>query len=193
MLPPFLGMLLFLGTALVVIVAIGAALVSFTRGNGPLARRFLVTGGVFAGVYCLFWVLGFMLAPTRVLSPGKEVSFCGLDCHLHVAVVGVSSASDLGVTVRFSSNAVRAPEFPSHLKFRLRDAGGQEYAPINTVPDSALRAGATWDHELRFPSGVRPAGAVLMVTWDRWLDLFVPGAGNPLVQRRQRLALPTTS
>lgn len=193
MLPQFLGMLLFLGTALAVALSFVVALVGIVRGHGWLVRRSLTAGGVFAGIYALFWILGFALGPSRVLSPGKEISFCGLDCHLHVSVVGVHPGPDLGVMVRFSSNAVRAPEFPAALRFRLRDATGHEYAPTNLVPDSALRAGASWEHELRFPAAARLEGAVLIVTWGGVLDFFVPGAGNPLVQRRQRLALPAIS
>ena len=193
MLPQFFGMLLFLGTALVVAFSVVVALFGIMRGNGWLVRRSLAAGGLFGGIYAVFWVLGLALGPTRILSPGKEISFCGLDCHLHVSVVGVHPGPDLGVTVRFSSNAVRAPEFPAALRFRLRDGTGHEYAPTNSVPDSALGAGASWEHELRFPPTAKPEGAVLIVTWGGILDFFVPGAGNPLVQRRQRLALPSIS
>ncbi|HEV8612472.1 MAG TPA: hypothetical protein VGQ73_03110, partial [Gemmatimonadales bacterium] len=122
-----------------------------------------------------------------------SVSFCGLDCHLHVSVDGVKAGTDLGVMVRFSSNAMRAPEWPRELQFRLLDGSGREYAPVNQVPDSALRAGESWTHELHFPAEAKPAGAMLLVSWKPGIDYLVPGAGNPLVQRRRRLALPSPS
>ena len=85
------------------------------------------------------------------------------------------------------------PEWPGTLSFRLVDEAGKEYSPVDVVPDSALRAGQSWTHELHFPGGIRPRGAVLLVTWKPGLDYLVPGAGNPLVQRKTRLALPAAT
>lgn len=193
MLPPFLGMLLLLGTAGCVILALVTALWARSSDRPLIARRALLGGGTVVGVYGVFWLLGVVLAPRAVLPPGQELSFCGLDCHLHVSVQQVRAGSDLGVTVHFASNAKQAPEWPKELRFRLRDGAGREYAPSNSVPDSALRAGASWDYELLFPGAARVAGSVLIVTWDGELDYLVPGAGNPLVQRQRRLALPAPS
>ncbi len=190
MLPPFLGMLLLLGTTGFVVVALGTAVWARLSAHPAIARLAMFAGAGMVAVYGLFWLLGVALAPRAVLPPGQELSFCGLDCHLHVSVLEVRAGSDLGVTVHFASNAKQAPEWPKELRFRLRDGAGQEYAPSNSVPDSALRAGASWDYELRFPAGAKAAGSVLIVTWDGGLDYLVPGAGNPLVQRQRRLALP---
>ena len=190
MLPQFLGMLLLTGAAGFVVVALGVALWARSRTQAPLARRALIAGSGIVGVYGLFWLLGVGLARPVVLPPGQEISFCGLDCHLHVSVQRVRWGPDLGVTVHFASNAKQAPEWPAALRFRLRDGTGQEYAPSNSVPDTALGAGASWDYELRFPAAAKSAGSVLIVTWDGGLDYLVPGAGNPLVQRQRRLALP---
>jgi hypothetical protein len=189
MLPPFLGALLLLGTVGVVVLSPAVVVWASLKGNSGLARGGLVAAGGMAAVYGLFWILGVVLAPRFTLAPGKGVSFCGLDCHLHVSVAGVHSGAGLGVMVRFSSNARSAPEWPGKLRFRLKDAAGQEYSPINQVPDSALRAGAEWTHELRFPPGTPVDGTVLMVTWGGLLDYLVPGTGNPLAQRQRRLAL----
>ena len=190
MLPPFLGALLFLGTVATVAVALLVAIWSSFRGSALVTRRALLLGAGVVGVYAVCWLAGLALARRVVLEPGQTVSFCGLDCHLHVSVDDVTRGKELGVTVRFSSNAVQAPEYPAELLFRLLDGAGREYAPLDQVPDSALRAGQSWTHELHFPPEAQPAGAVLLVTWKGTLDYFVPGAGNPLVQRRRRLALP---
>jgi hypothetical protein len=190
MLPQFLGMLLLLGTVLFVAVALSVAVWGRLASRPVLARRAMIAGSGMLGVYGLFWLLGLVLAPRVVLPPGQEISFCGLDCHLHVSVQQVREGPDLGVTVHFASNAKQAPEWPAELRFRLRDGSGQEYAPRNSVPDTALRAGASWDYELRFPAAAKAAGSVLIVTWDGGIDYLVPGAGNPLVQRQRRLALP---
>jgi hypothetical protein len=194
MLPPFFGALLLLGTVVVTGSAVLVALWA-SRRRPPLRRRALAVGGAMAGIYAVFWILGLVLMRTTVLSPGSELRFCGLDCHLHVSVTGVRPrpGPELGVTVRFASNAVRAPEWPGKLRFRLRDDEGREFAPLNQVPAAPLPAGAESAFELRFPREANPAGAVLIVTWDSGLDYLVPGAGNILVQRRRRLALPGES
>jgi hypothetical protein len=192
MLPEFLGMLLFLGTAAAIALMALLALWGVVRKNRVLLSWALRGGGIAAGVYGFFWLLGLGLAMARpaLLAPPAELEFCGLDCHLHVSVAGISAEPELGVTVRFRSNAVRAPEFPRELRFRLRDAAGREYAPLNDVPESPLLAGESRSHLVRFPAGDRAGSAELIVTWNGWLDYFVPGAGNPLVQRQRRLALP---
>jgi hypothetical protein len=190
MLPPFLGALLLLATLGIVLLCAILALWARTRDNAILCRNALLTGAGVGAIYALLWVAGLLLAQRTVLAPGQAVRFCGLDCHLHVSVASVQPGTDLGVTVRFSSNAVQAPEWPGKLLFRLVDSAGSEYSPTNEIPDSALRAGESWTHELHFPAGINPAGATLFVTWKPGLDYLVPGAGNPLVQRRTRLALP---
>lgn len=190
MLPQFLGMLLLMGTVGVVLLAVVIGLWARFGDHPVVARRALLAGTGMIGVYAVFWLLGLVLASREVLPPGQEITFCGLDCHLHVSVQQVRQASDLGVTVHFASNARQAPEWPAALRFRLRDGTGQEYAPSNSVPDTALRAGASWDYELVFPKAAKAAGSVLIVTWDGTLDYLVPGSGNPLVQRQRRLALP---
>jgi hypothetical protein len=184
---------LLFGTVVVIGSALLVALWAGRRRQPQLRRRALVTGGTMAGVYAFFWILGLALSHTTVFSPGSEIRFCGLDCHLHVSVTGVRPGAELGVTVRFASNAVRAPEWPGKLRFRLRDDEGREFAPLNQVPDTPLAAGDAASFELRFPNEARPEGAVLIVTWDGGLDYLVPGAGNILVQRRRRLALPGES
>jgi hypothetical protein len=63
---------------------------------------------------------------------------------------------------------------------------------LNQIPARALGPGESWTHPLRFVEGVRLTGASLIVTWKRGLDYLVPGAGNPLVQRHTRLALPAS-
>ena len=191
MLPPFLGALLLLATAGIVLLSLVVAIWARAGGNALLSRKYLLVGAGMGGIYAAFWIVGLLLARRTVLAPGQAVRFCGLDCHLHVSVGAVRPGADLGVTVRFSSNAVRAPEWPGKLLFRLVDSSGREYSPTNQVPDSALQAGETRSHELHFPAEAKPAGAALLVTWKPGLDYLVPGRGNPLVQRKTRLALPT--
>ena len=76
----------------IVALSLLIAIIGGASGNRVLARRALYPGGAMLAVYALFWGLGFVLAPTTVLAPGKDVSFCGLDCHLHVSVAASSPA-----------------------------------------------------------------------------------------------------
>jgi hypothetical protein len=190
MLPPFLGALLLLGTVGLVALSGAVALWARVRKRDPLFRRALYAGGGAVALYGFFWALGLGIAMSGGAQPVPELRFCGLDCHLHVSVAGVRPGSAPVVTVKFSSNAVRAPEWPNELQFRLRDGSGREFVPTNQVPDRALLAGESWNHDLEFPAGANPAGGELIVTWKPGLDYFVPGSGNPLVQRYRRLALP---
>jgi hypothetical protein len=144
MLPPFLGALLLLGTVGVVALSGVAALWAGVRKNDLVLRRALYFGGGTIALYGFFWVLGLGIAMSGGAQPVPELRFCGLDCHLHVSVAGVRPGSAPVVTVKFSSNAVRAPEWPNELQFRLRDGSGREFAPINQVPDRALLAGESW-------------------------------------------------
>lgn len=192
-LPQFLGMLLLLGTAGVLALALAVALWAAVTRNRAVLRRSALVGSGMAGIYALFWLGGLALTRRAVLPPGESLRFCGLDCHLHVSVDAVRRGEQVGVTVRFSSNAFRAPEWPDALRFRLRDAAGTEYAPSNAPPNDPVLAGQSWTHELHFPRTARTEGAELIVTWGGWLDYLVPGEGNPLVQRQRRLALPAAS
>jgi hypothetical protein len=190
-LPQFLGMLLLLGTVMVLALVLSVALWAAVRRNRAVLRRALLVAAGMTGIYGVFWLGGLALTRRVVLAPGESLSFCGLDCHLHVSVDGVRRGEQVGVTVRFSSNALRAPEWPDALRFRLRDASGTEYAPSDAPPNNPVLAGQSWTHELHFPRVARTEGAQLIVTWGGWLDYLVPGEGNPLVQRQRRLALPS--
>ena len=93
------------------------------------------------------------------------------------------------MTLRFRSDAKRAPEFPGDLRVRVIDASGREFAPRERLPRSELPAGAIATHTLHFPLPADAASPRVTVTWARWLDYVVPGPGNPLVQRKVSLEL----
>jgi hypothetical protein len=187
MLPPFLGQLLTVFTAGIAGAALLVAIWARMKGNRFFFRAALAAGSSVVAVYGLFFGLGLLLARDRLLPPGEAVRFCGLDCHLHVQV---AEARPGEVVVRFSSNAVRVPEWPRELEFALLDAEGKRHAPVNQVPDRPVLPEESWTHSLRFAETANVRGASLVVTWKRGLDYLVPGAGNPLVQRHTRLVLP---
>ncbi len=134
-------------------------------------------------------VVGWATAQRGVVALGEEVSFCGIDCHLHVSVIGVSRGDGLGVRLRFRSDARAAAEFPSFLRFVVRGADSRRVAPSAGVVTEPLAAGATMERELSFSVPAAAGDPVLEVTWDSWLDYLVPGSGNVLAQRLRPLAL----
>jgi hypothetical protein len=184
-----MGQLLTVATAGALGLALFAIVLAILRNRWQWVRLAAVAGLAALLVYGGFFGLGLLLARDRVLPPGVAVRFCGLDCHLHVQV---SAAQPGEVTVRFSSNAVQAPEFPAELRIELVDGLGQTYQPLNQIPERALGPGESWTLPLRFADTARLQGGSLVVTWKRGLDYLVPGAGNPLVQRHTRLALPAS-
>ncbi len=185
-----LGMLAFLGTAAIVAAVIVGLAYALGRGNARLVRRLGLFGAVVVAGYALLLAAGPAVTAPRNLEPGRELSFCGFDCHLHVAAVSARRDAGLDVTLRFRSDAARAPEFPGQLRVRVVDSAGREYAPLARLPRNELPAGGVAAHTLHFPLPPDAGSPRVTVTWGRWLDYAVPGPGNPLVQRKVSLELP---
>ncbi|MEO8450461.1 MAG: hypothetical protein ABI647_11750 [Gemmatimonadota bacterium] len=189
MIPPFVGQLMLMGTAATVALALIAGIVGLLSGQRRIVEISLAVSGLVVLVYTLGWGGTLLAARYRVLAPGEEVSFCGLDCHLHVSVAKVERTRGLGVTVRFRSDAKVALEYPSELWIGVVDRTGREYLPSDGVIAEPLRAGETMERELHFALPAEAAEPRLIVTWKGGIDYLVPGEGNPLVQRRSSLAL----
>ena len=198
MLAHLLGTLATLATFGLVGIALLVALLSYARSRRSTALRALALAGVVVTLYGLGIALPALLTPTNVLAPSEELSFCGFDCHLHVAVVAAESDPAgtrvlIGIQVR--SDAVQAPEHPSLLRIRLVDRAAREYA-AEPMPEGGepfvqvLEAGQSYTRTLSF---VLPAGAGvqgLRVTWRVWPDYWVLGPGNTFLRRKTLLAVP---
>ena len=186
------GFAAFFLTGLIVAVGLIVVVVAAFTGRPRLLTTAVI--GVFAwlGCYALAVLAGPLLARSQTLALGDEMAFCGVDCHLHLSVTrvtGAGPAGDLAVRLRFRSDARAASEEPSHLRIRVVDAAGHEYAPRPAAPLEQLPAGAEYVRELHFslPGG---AGAErLVATWGDWPDYVVPGPENALVQRRRSVLL----
>ncbi len=111
-------------TSLVALLALGVTVLA--RGRSRATRWATAACVTVLATYGLAIAAGWLLAPRRTLAMGEEVSFCGLDCHLHVAVLDVDGAR---VQVRLRSDARRAPEYPSHLDVRAVDDRGAVLRP----------------------------------------------------------------
>ena len=203
MLAHLLGTLATLTVFGLVGIALLIGLIAFRRGRRSAALRALATAGVLVTLYGLAIALPALLGRTRILESPQELSFCGFDCHLHVAVIaahvepptspGAATRFVVGVQVR--SDAVRVPERPSLLRFRLIDRRGREYPPAaygTGLPPFTqdLAAGESYSRTLSF---VLPADAEsrgLRVTWRAWPDYWVLGPANTFLRRKALLALP---
>jgi hypothetical protein len=130
-----------------------------------------------------------MMTPKRLVPVGEEISFCGLDCHLHVSVKRVSRAGDLTVLLQFRSDARAANEYPGELRFLVEDATGRRYSPSAGMIAEPLPAGATIEREFRFSLPRDSLGPRLLISSGGWLDFLVPGEANPWVKMRTALAL----
>ena len=183
------GFAAFLLTGLILAAGLIVVVVAAFTGRPRLLTATVV--GIFGWLACyaLALLAGPLLARRQTLGLGEELAFCGLDCHLHLSVTGVSGTSDLAVRLRLRSDAKGEPEYPSHLRIRLVDAAGRDYAPRPAAPLEPLPAGAEYVRDLHFtvPAGVTPER--LVVTWGDWPDYVVPGPENALVQRRRSILL----
>ncbi len=189
MFPPVVGALILLGSLGIAGLGLLALLRGTLRRDARLRRvGWLVALGAVGG-YGILWLVGLFGSPHRALAIGEEVRFCGLDCHLHVSVVRSERGNDLGVMVRFRSDAKRAEEYPGLLRLEVVDSDGRRYAPSDGQIAEPLEAGATIEREFRFTVPAEARAPALVVSYAGWLDYLLPGAGNPLAQRRLRLTL----
>jgi hypothetical protein len=143
-----LGVLLFLGTCLILLVLASLAL------YGLVARKYGRTRKVLLALVCVLGVyLGLMLvfslrSDERVLARGEEKYFCEIDCHLAYSVVDVSRTKTIGnppaqataggtfyivtVKTRFDENTISArrgnsPLWPNPRVLTIFDDEGRRY------------------------------------------------------------------
>jgi hypothetical protein len=184
-----LGMLTFFGTVLALLAAGAVVMIALARHDPRLARRAVLAGGAWLGIYVLLVLAGPVVARERVLGIGDEMSFCGFDCHLHVSVLEVRRDGGVDVTIRARSDAREAREYPSHLRIRVRDLAGREYAPVAGQLARTLGAGESYTERLRFDLPADALEPGLVLTWGDWMDYIVPGPENALVQQRSSISL----
>lgn len=180
-----LGFAAFLFTGLVIVAGLALMLFGTLTGRPRLLTVTATAVTAWLACYAVAVLAGPFVTPRRSIAPGEEIAFCGLDCHLHVSVAGISRDSGVALTLRFRSDARVASEYPSHLRIRLIDAAGHEYRPVGGEPLAPLPAGTEYRRDLRFDL---PPGAVadrLVATWGDWQDYLVPGPENAMVQRRR--------
>lgn len=155
----------------------------------PNGHRYRHLARLAAVGFATLWSIGVWGGPSRVLPLGDELSVCGLDCHLHVAVVGFERRADLSITLRFRSDSQPSRERPEDLAIRVVDSTGRTYAALKGRPAERLAPGTIIEREYRFAVPPSADPVALVAHHKDVLDYFVPGSGNPLAQRRIRLSL----
>jgi hypothetical protein len=192
MLAHFLGFLALLGSSLLVVLGLGIAAFGLARGNRRLAGRAALGTGGFALLYLLATTVFALMAPSRALPVGEELSFCGFDCHLHVSIVGSETEDDrVGVFVQVRSDARQEPEYPMYLQFRLMGARGTIVVPDNEARAFRRRldAGQSYVDSLHFT--VPPTGFPysLRVIYPGPIDALLLGPASSRATGKTTLAL----
>jgi len=143
---PTIGIFMLLATVgLLVLAAAVLVHARITKRPTPL-RPLVLTAGGWAVLYAALLLGTSLTSDERVLDIAEDKKFCGfyLDCHMQVAVTGVDTVREIGlrrangvfyvVTLRVSSDAVRARLNLIAPQLVLRDAAGRRYdqAPDNS-------------------------------------------------------------
>lgn len=143
---PMLGILMILATfGLVVLAAV--VLIQARLGTQPTPWRPIALGAAgWTVLYVAMLLSASLTSRERLLGLDEDKKFCGfyIDCHMQIAVTGVDTVRELGlrrangvfyvVTLRVSSDAVRARLNLIAPRLVLRDGMGREY---DRVPNPA--------------------------------------------------------
>lgn len=146
---PTLGILMVLATVGLMMVA-AAVFVHARVTKRPTPWRVLGLGATgWAGLYAAMLLATSLYSRELVLGTDENKKFCGfyLDCHMQVAVTRVDTVRELGlrrangiyyvVTLRVSSDAVRARLNLMSPKLVLRDNSGRAYDRVPNTTDIA--------------------------------------------------------
>ena len=176
------------GAALFLVTVAGTAagltilLVARMRQSDRVARWAVTGTGALLGAWLLSLVAGPIVLRGRTLEPGEELSFCGLDCHLHVTALSASRNGELLVRVRARSDAKAVPEDPRLLDLYVSDGQGTHYHAEDLKWSGPLFPGDTAEQTLRFivPDSVRDLRLVGVLP----VQLpATPRLGQPVVRR----------
>ena len=158
------GVLAFLGTGLLILVAALTLVGSLVARKFRFAKFVLIAMLVIAGIY-VGAMLAFSLAGReRVLLRGEEKHFCEIDCHLAYSITNVRQTKTLGpapnqstaqgvytivnLKTRFDETTI-APWrgngllYPNSRALTLADDRGNQYIPSDTAQHALDAAQAT--------------------------------------------------
>jgi hypothetical protein len=152
--------LAFLGTV-VLLAGLGlGVVVALLNGRKPLARWLAVAASVLASGYVAVVLLASLFSHEEILAVGTPKYFCEIDCHVTIAVVGMSRSDTIGgtraegefylVTVKTwfdpSTTSPTRPKdavvHPNPHLVRLIDRTGKEFALSESGMAALQRTGA---------------------------------------------------
>lgn len=208
-----IGVLAFLGTGLLLLVAVLVLVGSLVARKFRFAKFVSVAMLVIAGIY-LGTMLAFSLAGReKVLARGEEKHFCEIDCHLAYSIANVRQTNTLGgvpnqeaakglytvvtIKTRFDESTI-APWrgngllYPNHRVLTLFDERGNKYAPTSQsgAPLTApLRPGESYTTDIAFdlPANVKPN--MLLINEGEWETRLVIGHENSPLHKKTRFQL----
>lgn len=192
MLAHFLGVLGLIGAALLVLVGLGLAVFGMARGDRRLASRAAVATVGLGALYLAGLAVSSAVAPTRALPPGSELSFCGLDCHLHLSITESDFEEDrIGIVVRARSDAKQSAEHPGRLLYRLVGRDGTTLVPAQegSLFATPVAAGQSVLDTLTFVAPPAAAPYSLRITHPGPLDALLLGPAGSRAAGKTTLAI----
>jgi hypothetical protein len=154
-----IGVLAFLGTGFLLLVATLGLIQSLVVRRHRRAKFVLLTMLIIAGAYLAAIVIFSLASHEKVLARGEEKHFCEIDCHLAYSVVDTRQAKTLGnppttaqgtytivtIRTRFDETTISQQRgdgllYPNSRVVRLVDERGIKYAPASEG-QRALAAG----------------------------------------------------
>src|SRR5216684_2657312 len=208
------GVLAFLGTGLLILVAALTLVGSLVARKFRFAKVILIAMLVIAGIY-VGAMLAFSLAGReKVLARGAEKHFCEIDCHLAYSITNVRQTRTLGtapnqstaqgiytivtIKTRFDENTI-APWrgngwlYPNSRVLTLVDERGNKHAPANAADASQvsgtpltapLRPGESYTTELVFDLPTDVKSATLLINEGDWITHLVIGHENSPLHKK---------
>src|SRR5712664_3529807 len=216
------GVLAFLGTGLLILVAALTLVGSLVARKFRFAKVVLIALLVIAGIY-----VGAMLAFSRagrekVLARGEEKHFCEIDCHLAYSITNVRQTKTLGTSAdqstvytivtlktRFDETTI-APWrgngllYPNSRVLTLVDERGNQHAPtalpaLEATPASStpltapLRPGEAYTTEIVFDLPADVRSATLLLNEGDFVTHFIIGHENSFLHGKTRFQLGALS
>lgn len=168
-----LGVLLFLGTACLLFVAVLVVILSAVKRSPRLGKFAFLAFVLIAGGYLVVLLVFSLASNEQLLARGEEKHFCEIDCHLAYSITGVSDSRTLGdganqitakgifrlvtVKTRFDEHTIGRDRgdrllYPNSRVISVADANGTQYfpsAPAQTLLEKLQQAGTAMTIPLR--------------------------------------------
>jgi hypothetical protein len=218
-----IGVLAFLGTGLLMLVAALALVGSLVARKFRFGKFVLIAMLVIAGIY-VGAMLAFSLAGReKFLARGEEKHFCEIDCHLAYSIANVRQTRTLGtspnqstahgvytivtIKTRFDETTI-APWrgngllYPNSRNLAMLDERGNQHAPANAALDAAqtstpltapLRPGESYTTEIVFDLPADVKNATLLINEGEFVTHFIIGHENSFWHGKTRFQLGALS